>query len=262
MKGLRLSVSVLFCLAGSMVMGQQNFFNVPSSDITLKAKPFFQQQFNISKGLVQLNSTFCWGLGHEAEVGVNVLGLNLTTNGPISIETNGDTTNPPVYPFFTFNFQKAFTLSPVFKVSVGTQTGFSNDFHFGMYNYGNLVTVLRVTHSKIVTGVYQSSNNFLGAGARTNLFPNGELGLQVGLEQEIIEDWLTLIAENITGKHNLGETTMGAACYILPHWALSAGYQFANPGSTTINAMVVEITYVPSAHLHKKIFRQGHQHKA
>jgi|GEM_PF-413481 len=251
----------IFFVFSQFAFGQQNLFNVPSSDITIKGTPFYQQQFNISRGLVQLNSTFCWGLGHEVEAGFNVLGLNITTNGPISLDTNGDVTNPPVYPFYMLNFQKAFTLNKLFKLALGTQTGFSKDLHIGTYNYLNLVTALHHTRSKIITGIYQGSKSFLGEGERNELFLTDKIGFQIGLEQEIIEEKLMVIAENISGRHNLGETTLGIAYFVSPLWALSAGYQFANPKSHTLNAVVLELTYVPSAPVHIKVFRHGHHQK-
>ena len=211
--------------------------------------------------MIQLNSTFCWGIGREAEIGINVLSFNINTNGSPSLESNGDTANPPLYPFYTINFQKAFTISKLFKIAVGTQSGFSKDFHFGTYNYGNLITALQHTRSKIITGIYMGSTSFLGPGERNELFLTDELGFQIGLEQELIENQLTLIAENISGRHNLGETTLGLAYYLFPHWSLSCGYQFANPKSSTVNALVIEITYVPSAHIHKRIFQHGHHEK-
>lgn len=252
-------VALLFFFQSTLA--QQNLFNVPSSDVTLKTTPFYQQQFNISQGLVQLNSTFCWGLGKGAEVGVNVLGLNMNTSGPASLDTNGDLNHPPVYPFFIANFQKAFTLNKLFKLAIGSQTGFSKDLHIGTYNYINLVTVLHSTRSKIITGVYQGSKSFLGPGERNEFFLKEEIGFQVGLEQEIIEEKLMLIGENISGRHNLGETTLGAAYFVSSAWALSCGYQFANPKSNTLNALVLELTYVPSAPVHVKLFRHGHHQK-
>jgi hypothetical protein len=249
---------IIFFIFLHSALAQQNLFNVPSSDLTLKSTPFFQQQVNISHGLVQLNGTFCWGLGKEMEVGLNLLGLNMNT-GTSSLDTNGDTGNPPVYPLFMVNFQKAFTLNKLFKFGAGTQTGFSKGLHFATYNYLNLVTALHHTRSKIITGIYQGSKSFLGAGEKNNFLFTDQIGFQAGLEQEVVEKKLTLIAENISGKHNLGETTVGAACFISPAWALSCGYQFANPKSDALNAVVLELTYVPSASRHMKLFRHGHQ---
>lgn len=238
---------------------QQNLFNVPSSDITLQGKPFFQQQFNISKGLIQFNSTFSYGLGAHTEVGLNVLGLNVEKD--FSLLTNGNKSVPPVYPFFMFNFQKAVVLNRLLKFGVGTQAGFSKGGHFGSYTYANLVTALTHTRSKIITGAYYGSNSFLGTEERNPIVPVFEpVGFQLGIEQQIIEEKLLFIAENITGKHGLGETTLGGAYYLTEHWVLSAGYQFANPNSKTLSALVIEVTYVPSSTTHQKIYKHGHKH--
>ena len=185
------------------VSGQQNLFNVPSSDITEKGDIFFQQQFNFSKGLLQLNTTFDYGLGKHMEVGFNVIGLNFNTgsSSPL-ILSNGDISNPPVYPFYTLNFQKAFILSSQFRVAVGTQTGFSYKLHFGSYGYTNLITSLPRWHTKIITGLYAGTHSFLGPADRNLFIPEGNgIGIQVGLEQPIIREKLFVVLESISGNH-------------------------------------------------------------
>jgi hypothetical protein len=256
--------SLLFLCLISLSLGargQQNLFNVPSSDITPRKKPFFQQQFNIGEGLLQLNATFCYGLGKNTEIGFNIIGLNINEGSRSSFFiTNGNIQASPVYPFYTINFQRSFVVSNIFKIAIGTQTGISEGSHFGSYDYSNLVTVLPKTKSKIVTGVYYSSDSFLGPEDRTLLIDGvTPFGFQIGLEQSIIEDKLFFIAENISGLHNLGETTLGGAYYLSHHWILSAGFQSSNPGSKTAEALVIEFTYVPSASHHQNTFRHGHK---
>jgi hypothetical protein len=231
------------------LQAQQNLFNVPSSDISPKAKPFFQQQFNIGEGLLQLNSTFSYGLGKNAEIGFNVTGLTMNEgSGRPFLLTNGNIQSPPVYPFYTINFQKAFVLSPIFKLAVGTQTGFGEGGNFGMYDYLNLVTILPKHKSKIITGVYYGTDSFLGSEDGTSLFDGyTPIGFQIGLEQPIIKEKLLLVMENISGLHNLGESTIGGAYYFTPRWVFSAGFQFSNPGSKTPEALVIELTLVPSS---------------
>ncbi len=110
---------VLFSLLSFHVFGQQNLFNVPSSDITPKAKPFFQQQFTIEAAVVQLNSTFSFGLGKNMEVGVNLVGVNVnTTSAGSLIQTNTNSGNNPVFPFYLINFQKAFELSELSRTGL------------------------------------------------------------------------------------------------------------------------------------------------
>jgi len=240
------------------VLSQQNLFNVPSSDITLKGKVFFQQQFNINRDLYQSNTTLCYGLGGNAEIGLNLIALNFDPKGSPLLIKNGDTANPPLYPFYTLNVQKAFVLTKVFKLAVGTQAGLADCSHFGAYAYLNVITAVTKTQSKIVSGLYYGSNSFLGSGDRNPFFSDVPLGFQIGLEQTIIHEKLFLVAENISGKHSLGETTIGIAWFASKHWMLSCGYQFANPSSNTMNALVVELTFVPAADVHKRIYRHGH----
>jgi hypothetical protein len=249
----RLSKIVLFlffCISSFFVLAQQNLFNVPSSDITPEKKLFFQQQFNIGEGLLQFNSTLCYGLGKNAEIGVNIIGLNLNEGGgsPFFM-TNGNIQSSPVYPFYVFNFQKAFVLNDKFKIAVGTQTGIAEGGHFGTFDYVNLVMMIPKTHSKIITGLYYGSDSFLGPEDRTLLIDGySPIGFQIGLEQQIIEEKLLFIAENISGLHNLGETTVGGAYFLTKNWILSAGFQFSNPDSKTPEALVIEFTYSPYKH--------------
>ena len=183
--------TVLVCLGliPSTVVGQQNLFNVPSSDITEPGEIFYQQQINLLPDLLQFNSTMCYGLGRNFEIGFNIIGLNVNTqsSSPLII-SNGDIHSPPVYPFYTLNLQKAFVLNRTLRVAVGAQTGLSIDAHFGNYTYTNLITSIPRWHSKIITGIYGSTNSFLGPGDRNLFVPDANIGFQLGLEQPIIRE--------------------------------------------------------------------------
>lgn len=253
----------LICLMGFIkpVSAQQNLFNVPSSDITIQSKPFFQQQINLSSGFAQLNTTFCWGLGGEAEIGVNVLGLNfISTSGNLSVQSNSDLSSPPANPFYTLNFQKAFTINKTFKVAFGTQAGYSVGWHFGGLAYSNMVSVFPKIRTKLITGLYVGSDAFLGQEERNSLFSSGveQIGFQIGVEKEVIKEKLSLLAEAISGRHVLGTITLGAAYFVSHHWAISGGYEISNAGNGSSNSLVVEFTYIPSAGVSKHIFRKGH----
>lgn len=143
-------------------------------------------------------------------------------------------------------------------MALGTQTGIAAGWHLGSYNYLNLVSVLQKTRTKLITGLFSATDSFIGFGERNPFLLKDVIGCQLGIEQELLHETLFLIAENITGKHNLGESSIGVAWYILPHWSISLAHQFSNPASGTLRATVLEITYVPSAHLHKRLFRKGH----
>jgi hypothetical protein len=247
-------VVLLVGLTNFACIAQQNLFNVPTSDIAGTHKLFYQQQLNFTQSFVQFNTTFSYGLGKNIEVGVNIIGLNVNTQdtSPFFL-TNGNAASPPLYPFYTFNFQKAFQLNDIFKVAVGTQTGWSVGMHFGSYVYSNVVTIVPGIKTKLITGLYWGSNSFLGPEDRSFLLPTGSsVGTQIGLEHPILNDRVFLIAENISGRHTLGETSLGAAWEFSDHWVWSMAYQFPNPSANSSSAVVMELTYVPGLYANER----------
>ncbi len=257
-----LVVCLLLLGARYSSFSQQNLFNVPSSDITLKDHVFFQQQVNfLTDGLVALNTTFCYGLGKDFEVGGNVLGVLLDPHaaGPL-LQTNSDASQPPVYPFFTVNLQKAFVLNRTFKVGIGTQAGFSPGMHFGNFTYLNLVTVFPKQQIKLITGINHGSETILGPGDLNPYFSAAydPIGFQFGFEKEIVHSNLLLLGEHISGTHSLGISVLGLGYHITDDWVLSAGWQFSSGGNPTPNSFVLEFTFVPSTAIHHNLFHKGH----
>lgn len=222
---------------------QQNFFNVPSSDITPPNKVFFQQQLNFIPNGVQSGSTICYGLGHNSEIGFNVLGVNYDYQQKFV----ANHTEKPYYPFFTLNAQKSFQLHEDFKIGLGAQTGFTQLGQGGTYLYGNGVFVNEHTHTKWVSGLYYTSDNYFGPESR-NFTDDGalkSLGIQLGVEQNIWEERLLFQADFISGKHSLGEVVIGGAYYVSQHWVVSAGIQIPTFNSQSQPASVFELTFVP-----------------
>lgn len=255
-------LALLFLLTFT-TYGQQNLFNVPSSDLTLKGEPFFQQQINLVKGEIQFNTTFDWGIGHRTEIGFNILSVDVNTSGqgPTFI-TNSEKSNPPTYPLYLVNLQKAVVLNTNFKIGLGTQTGFSKDGTFADYTYLNLVTALPKTHTKIITGIYYGTDSFLGSETRNRLIPSLDpIGFQFGIEEQLIPEKFSVIVESISGTHSLGESSAGLAYFLNENWIVSSAFQLANTHNKDQNALVMELTYCPSAKVHLKLFRHGHQQR-
>lgn len=246
-------------LLTSHAFGQQNIFNVPSSDITVKHKVFFQEQVNfVQDGSLLLNTTFCYGLGNDWEIGVNILGVFIEP-GPVLL-SNSDAAHPPVYPFFTLNAQKAWMLSKTFKLAAGTQTGFSAGMHVGSYNYLNVVTALPKIQLKLIGGFNMGTETFLGPGDLNSLLPAtyDPLGYQIGIEKELVHDKLLFQGEHISGSHSLGLTAIGLGYHVTDHWVLSLGYQFSNHNNPSPNSIVFEFTFVPSAIVSHNVYHEGH----
>lgn len=233
---------MLFCVSGSS-FAQQNFFNVPSSDITQHKKSFFQQQINAVDGALQFNSTYNYGLGKGFEIGVNYLGFSVLEDKNLTIPLND--AEEPYNPFLMLNAQKRWDLSEHIGMAVGAQFGATTTLHTqtGGYAFSNFTYAKEDIGLKLVGGLYAATNSLFGEGDR--LFLRSPVGFQAGIEQAIIKEKLVFQADFISGQHNLGELVLGGAYYLSKDWILSAGYQIPTMGSNSINAVVVEFTYNP-----------------
>jgi hypothetical protein len=232
-----------FLLLSVTAWGQQNFFNVPSSDITPASKIFVQQQLNFIPNGVQSGTTFCYGLGKNTEIGFNVLGINYDYQQKFVANHS----EQPYNPFFTLNAQKSFQLHEDFKLGLGAQAGFTQIGQAGAYLYGNSVYINEHTHTKWVSGLYYSTDNYFGPESR-NFIEDGALksiGLQLGVEQNIWAERLLFQADFISGRHSIGEVVIGGAYYVSKHWVLSAGIQIPTFNSQSQPASVFELTFVP-----------------
>lgn len=239
-------VSIFFIIYAWPLLAQQNFFNVPSSDITPAKKIFFQQQINVVPSALQSGTTLCYGLGNNYEVGLNFIGLTY------EYEKDFFPTSSvvPFAPFFVLNVQKKFEINESFSIGNGGQFGFTSNMDNGIYVYSNGIYKIEKLGTKFVTGLYYTSDGYFGAESR-NFFENDffkKIGLQAGIEQNIWKEKLLFQADFISGKHALGELVLGGAYVISKHWILSAGLQIPTFQSKSTNAFVFELTFVPSAH--------------
>ena len=103
---------------------EQSLFNVPSSDITGDGKTFLQEQVNLVNSVVQLNSTFCYGLGYNAEIGFNLLNVDINAQGEsFSFNGNAFEAAGQLAPLLALNAQKAVLFGDDFKMAFGAQGG-------------------------------------------------------------------------------------------------------------------------------------------
>ncbi|MBU3678903.1 MAG: hypothetical protein FGM32_04760 [Candidatus Kapabacteria bacterium] len=221
-------------------VGQQNFFNVPSSDITERTKVFFQQQFNLFSNSCTSNSTFCYGVGQGTEIGVNVLGVSYDFAQRTMVASPKD--EQPVYPSFGLNAQKLFELSDVYALSVGAQLLFPRQAHrYEWYAYlNNRVELHRL---KLILGLYGGNDNYFDSEPRFS-GSNRSLGVQAGIEYELIADRIYLQADYLTGRTALSNLIVGGAIKVTQSLFLSAGYQLPNNVQTSAKGLVLEITFV------------------
>lgn len=247
----------IFIFLPAVGFAQQNFFNVPSTNITQKDKIFVQQQFNFSHPDDQSNTTISYGLGHRLEVGVNIFGVNFdNTFNKFDLDPN----HQPYSPLYLINVQKSWSINTQWNLGLGTQSGLSNLQHLVAYGYANASYHNEHTHTQWVIGMYSTTNGFFGAETRsfkTNSFLK-YIGIQSGIEQNIWKEKFTAQLDFISGLHAMGELVIGGAYYFKPSMVISAGYQIPTFNSISIKALVFEFTYNPSAYTQEIKRRKTH----
>ena len=236
-------IGILLTFISLAASGQQNFFNVPSSDITPQKKLFVQQQINLASLGLQSATTFCFGLGHNFEIGANVLGVNYDYTNQFTQDKDAI----PIAPIFALNAQKKVQLNEIWAWGLGGQMGVNPALKNGVYAFSNLVYDHEHSGTKLVGGLYYTSDSYFGPETRnfSDYAGLNSLGIQMGLEQNLWKEKLVFQADFISGKHSLGELVVGGAYFLTKNWVLSAGYQIPTCQSKSVNALVFELTFIP-----------------
>ena len=229
-------VSIVF--QSILAFSQQNFINVPSSEVTTKHKLFFQQQLNFNE-LIQSNSTLDYGLGKGFEIGANVLGLNFNQKQK-SFLNNDTTDTDPYNPLLMLNGLKQFELNEHISVAAGTQLGLNftdgkSRSQAGLF-YGNLRFYnILIKNSCLVLGSYYNTKHYGGNGNR--------FGAWAGAEVPITPHF-HIMAESVLGTNALCYTSAGVIIYPFKWMPLTFGLQIPNTKNNSYS-FVFELTIIP-----------------
>lgn len=229
---------ILFSFHFLLIYSQQNFINVPSSEVTTKHKLFFQQQLNFNE-LIQSNSTLDFGLGNGFEIGANVLGLNFS-DGKKSFLHNDSSDADPYNPVVLLNGLKQFELSEHVSIAAGAQFGinFTDDKKTstaGLSYINFRFTDLLIKNSTLVLGSYFNSKHYGGHGNR--------IGAWIGSEIPITSNF-HLMAESALGNNALCYTSLGVIYYPFKWMPLTLGVQIPNTKNNAYS-IVFELTIIP-----------------
>jgi hypothetical protein len=230
----------ILCFSCIKIFGQQNFFNVPSSEITEKNKVFFQEQINFYPSNISSNSTFCFGLGNDYEIGVNVLGITYDYNQKGFIANKKY--EQPIYPTLGINMQKRIMKINRYSLAIGGQILFPSELsNFEFYTYVNNKLVIKKT--TFVAGIYYGNDNYFGKVDR--IYNNVlDFGFQFGFEYQIIKDKLFLQADFLTGNSPMSNLIVGGAYKLTKKLIFSSGYQLPNFKKTSSNGVIIELTFI------------------
>jgi len=226
----------LFLLACPRAAAQQNLFNVPSGKITDLGELFFQEQFNFSRPIGSSNTTFDLGLGHNFELGVNMLDVFFYENGPPEAP-GAHQMNPDVL----FNGQKGFELvDEVWSLGIGTQMGFNpapktRDMRYQAFAWAINEFKMPEERGSLYAGVYYANIAYGGRGDRG--------GGLFGVEVPIVKDRFHFQADYITGNRDISVAVIGGVFFFPNKWQLSVGAQVPTFRSHTPTGIVVELTH-------------------
>ncbi|MFA9210561.1 MAG: hypothetical protein ACEQR5_01950 [Moraxellaceae bacterium] len=218
---------------------QQNFINVPSSEVTKAKKIFFQQQINFNE-IIQSNSTIDFGLGKGFEIGLNVLGLNFKSNSKSFIH-NDTNDKDPYNPLLMINGLKQFEFTENLSMCFGTQFGLNYTDNTILQNatliYNNLlIKNLFIKKSSFVMGYYYNSIHYGGR-------EGNRVGAWFGSEIPI-NNKLHFVGESIIGNNALSFTSLGLIYFPKKRLPITFGIQIPNTKNNAYS-LVFELTFVP-----------------
>lgn len=230
-------------LCAFKTFAQQSLFNVPSISITKKKEVFFQEQANILvDGSNTINFNTAIGLGHEFEVGINLVGVGLgfVNNNPVLLTNSSSTEQLPYNPLFMLTSLKAFSLGEHIKIGVGAQVGINpvqdnltaNDI--ATLDFVNTRFEIPKTHLMLCAGGYYSNRVYMGV--------KDQLGGICGFEYVVIEHKFLIMGDWIISKNAASVIVPGFVYHPHHNIALSFGWQLPSPGTNNPQGLVFELT--------------------
>ncbi len=227
-----------FLVGNTAVWAQASYFNVPESDVAKTHKINIQQQFNIQDYYRSL-TTIDYGLGRDWEIGANLLNLDYYPQSR-HVLRNDSTSERAYSPLLMLNAQKIVKLPHQFHIGIGGQGGYNltpdkTQRRFVGYGYVNLNKSFYQDHYKLTVGAYTGHVRYLGNGP--------QLGFQAGFDAGLFYEKFHVLADWISGQHDVGQLVIGCGVYLTKNLPLALGWQRSNQDGSS--ALVVQLTYTP-----------------
>jgi hypothetical protein len=217
-------IAVFLC---GEVAAQQNLFNVPSAEITVEDHYFLQQQLNFTSSTVS-NTTFDYGLGHNAEIGANIF---LDSTDLYSPKTG-------TAPNLLLNGQKCFEFSEHYKLGLGTESGMETPIGQGRGHFSDFTYLTNAFNfdrkGKYYFGGYYANQAFGGG--------NTPVGVTLGFDYPVVSRHFNVVGDFISGNGSISVGVVGVTFYVWHDWQLSLGSQIPAPNSHNEHGVVVEFT--------------------
>lgn len=224
---------LIIFFAGS-AMAQQNFFNIPSGQVTPDHEFFYQHQVNaFAMDSMSSKQHFVWGTGPSTEVGFNF--LNYYPQG--KKRKDKEAISGPQSNILAPSFFHAFRFDNNVSVNVGGQVGLT---HMGVdrakYLTGKSYVLLSYFnerhHFRLTGGDWFSGTRYNGPGDPHGMMFGGEWMFAEGFH---------LMIDTVTGNTKNSVSVFGGMIDLKPGVQLCAGYLVPNPDSTEEHGLVLEL---------------------
>lgn len=216
---------------------QQNLFNIPSGDITIEDKVFYQHQINLYSDKLESKAHFVYGLGNNWDAGINLVGKGVYFSNDWRISYNDNPNRGALYPILMGTLQKQFNLDKNLDINLGTQVGYNlstliKNKEVNFYNYSLLIYYFNNKSSRIVGGLYHTNKMFVGQG---NIF-----GGKLGFEYKISKDFY-LMGDWVSGNNDASVAVLGVMYNLSSSTQFCAGIQIPNPNTIKPLGVVLEL---------------------
>lgn len=229
---------VLLLSASLPLSAQQNYFNVPSSELTPAAKPFVQQQFEIDGRQIRSMTTVTYGIGRSWEAGINLNNLSYLVQQHQFLK-NDTSVQLPYAPLLLVNLQKGIPLTKKIHFSAGGQAGTNitdiQKGHITAWGYANVAGRFNNDHIKGVIGCYTGNHPYLAQGPVS--------GLHLGIDAAIRYQKLHLLGDWASGTNAYGQLALGVEFYLTSHFPVAFGWHRANQDGN--QAFLIQLSYTP-----------------
>ncbi len=212
---------------------QQNFFNVPTFEITEKDKVFVQEQLNSFQS-IESNTTFDYGLGKDHEIGFNIYGAIIQNNFAGKFLPDSEVSK--YKDMFLINYQAKVWQNQFYSLGFGTQIGIRN-LQNGLF-FANMTYA--AFSANLTEKVYLSVGPWFADSHY--LKETDAVGIQAGAEYKIIKNQFHIIADSISGDTPISVSVFGLSYFVHKHFPISLGWQIPNWHGAG-QALVMELTY-------------------
>lgn len=225
---LRSSLLLLACWI-SGARAQQNFFNVPSGQLTPAGKYFYQHQVNgYGGGKVLSKQHLVFGLRDEAELGLNFVN--------VAVGESGNRGRVPHRDIVNLTGQKSWTVNRDWRLNAGFQLGAGKEGRRPRWGPANSVYALSSyqpldRHLILTAGSWLTDQGLLG--------PGRSGGAMAGVEWQVRDRWYVM-ADWVDGNSENAAAVIGGMVDLDQGVQLCFGAQV--PGASRAKrALVLEL---------------------